>query len=163
MRKYRLFGKIPVFDVVLVVVLLVFAFFAYKVLAGSKTATTYFESETKDIVLTVKFRNHSSALKSDVKAGETVIDSITNTVLGKSLSYKEEPYVIYDSDSIDGKTVATTCEDRKNIILQFSAKANMSDSGTDISGIKIGIGKTLSLSMPSLCSSGVITNIEVVG
>lgn len=163
MKKYRLFGKIPVFDLFIIIVLLIVAVLGYKIINSSKSGNAYLGTETKDVVLTVRFSNSPLVVNAEPEVGEKVIDNTTNTHLGEVVSYEVEPYTLYDASFEDGKTVATVCEDRKNIYVKFSAKANMSDVGSDINGVKIGIGKTLTFSMPSICASGVITNIEVNG
>lgn len=163
MKKYRLFGKIPVFDLVVVIILIVTAILGYKIINSSKSGNAYLGTEIKDVVVTVRFSNSPTLVKAQPVVGEKVIDNTTNTHLGEVLSYEEKPYVLYDAHSENGQVVSTVCEDRKNIFVKFNAKANMSDSGSDINGIRIGIGKTLTFSMPSLCALGVITNIEVNG
>ena len=163
MKKYRLFGKIPVFDIVILVVVIAVAVVGIKIISTSKSGQSYVSSEKKDIVLTVSFNNMSSQIICEPEIGEKVIDNTTNNSIGTVISVKTEPAVVYDYSDITGEAVATTHDDRKTMILEISASATVSDVCTEINGVKVGIGKNITFSMPSVCSNGVITNIVEAG
>lgn len=159
MKKYRLFGKIPIFDIIVIAVIIAVAVVGTKIINTSKSGQSYISSEKKNIVLTFSFNNMSSQIICEPEIGEKVIDNTTNNVIGTVISAKTEPALVYDYSSITGEAVATTHDDRKTMILEVSAVATVSDVCTEINGVMVGIGKGITLSMPSVCSTGVITNI----
>ena len=163
MRKYKLFGKIPIFDLVIILVVLVVAVVGIKIINTSKSGQSYIATETKDIVFTVVFNNISSQIICEPEIGEKVIDNLTNNNLGSVISVKTEPYVAYDYSNITGEVVTSTLEGRKNMTIEIAATATVSDVCTEINGVKIGIGKNMTFSMPSVCANGYITNIVEAG
>ena len=52
--------------------------------------------------------------------------------------------------------------DRKDVRIVISTQAVISDMGIDVNGVKLGIGRNMTFNMPSLCASGVITEIKEV-
>ncbi len=162
MRKYKLFGKLPVFDLIVIVVLLVAFILCFKVFNTSNTASVLTETQTKTIRYTVDFTNLSELIKNLPEQGEKVYDNTTNSELGKVVSSESLPFVLNSYNDITGEPVSTVCKDRHTIRVVAETTANVSDRGIEINGVKIGIGRNLTLNMPSLCATGIIKNIEEV-
>ena len=162
MKKYRLFGKIPVFDVVVIAVVLVAAIVFYKVFTTSKSGNRLTNVETKTVRYTVDFLNLSNAVDGVADPGEKVYDLNTNYEIGKVVSAKSRPFVANSFDSFTGEPVSTEYSDRQSITIVVEATAKVSEVATEINSVKIGIGKTMTFNMPSLCATGVIIDIEEV-
>lgn len=162
MRKYKLFGKIPIFDLIIVVVLIVVAFVGFKAVNSSQSGVAYTTSETKEIVMTVKFTNISDTVKGEPKVGESVVETYTNNSLGTVISSKLEDYIVKDYSVVDGKLDINEFKDRHNIIVEIKTLANVSDINTSVNGTIIGIGKGVSFSMPSFSCAGTIIDIKGV-
>ncbi len=162
MRNYKLFGKIPIFDIIIVLVLVVAAVVGVSVLNTSKSGVAYTTTVSKDIILTVRFGNISEQVVTMPKAGELVVDDGTNTNIGTVVSVAKEPYVMHDFNSVTGEPVSTIYNDRYNLFVTIKANAKVSEAATEINGVKVGLGKSMVFSMPSICTGGIITNIEEV-
>lgn len=164
MRKYKLFGKIPIFDLVIIIVLIAVAFLGYKILNTSKSGESITGTEIKKVSYKIEFQNLSEQVDGVPDIGEKIFDFNTNTELGTVVSAESKPYVMYDYNSVTGEAVKTEYKDRVTICVVVESNASVSAKATEINGTKIGIGKNMTFNMPSLCASGIITNIvEVEG
>ena len=90
MRNYKLFGKIPLFDIAVALVLVAVVFVGITVLGTSKSGVTYTTTVSKEVVLTVRFSNISAQVVTMPKAGESVVDDGTNTNIGTVISATKE-------------------------------------------------------------------------
>ena len=162
MRNYKLFGKIPVFDIVVVLVIAVAAFFAFKIFMSSKTGQTVTETQYKTIRYTVEFQNVSAMVDGVPEAGERVRDVKTNSDVGVVVSSAVKPYKTTTHNLLTGEPVTTVYEDRQNVEVVIEATASVSDMGISVNGVRFGMGRTFSVSMPSITGSTVVRNIEIV-
>lgn len=167
MRKYRLFGKIPVFDLIIIAALILLALVGYKVFTSSKSGNAVLNSQTKTVRYTVDFLNLSNDVQGRgeggvPEVGEKVYDTDTNTEIGRIVASSSRPFTNYGFDTADGKTVATEYTNRQTVTIVIEAKAVVSDKATEIGNVFIGLGKTKTLTMPSLCATGVIVDMEEV-
>lgn len=162
MKKYKLFGKIPVFDLIIILVLIAVGFAAVRIVLTSKSGNAYLNSESKTVRYTIDFYNLSMLVKGVPEPGEHVYDSLTNNEIGKVVSVTTRPFVSYSFNMETGETVATEYTDRQFVTIVVEAVATISDRETQINNIRIGMGKVITVNMPSLCASGVIIEIEEV-
>ena len=162
MKKYRLFGKIPVFDIIIIAVVLIVGIVFYKVFMTSKSGATILNSETKTIRYTMEFKDISELIDGVPEQGEKVYDTSTNYELGNVVSADKKPFIKYGYNDITGEPTSTVYEDRQIITVVVEAKAVVSEKSTEINSVKIGLGKSITVNMPSLCAMGVIINIEEV-
>lgn len=162
MKKYRLFGKIPVFDVILIAVLAIAAVLLYNVFMSSKSGEVIVNSETKTVRYTVEFKNISNTISSLPQPGEKIFETEGNYEVGRVISAEEKPFINYSYNDETGEPVSTKYEDRRTISVVVEAKATVSDRATEINNVTIGLGRSKTFNMPSLCATGVIVNIEEV-
>ncbi len=162
MKKYRLFGKIPVFDLVVILVVVLSAVVCYKVFFSGNSKDVVTVTEMKTIKYTVEFSNLSNLIDGIPELGEVVYDKNTNFEVGKVVYSETEPAVVYAMNELTGESVKTVYDDRQTIRIVVEAIANVSDISTTVNDVRLGIGRTLTLNMPSLCASGVVKNIEIV-
>lgn len=162
MKNYKLFNKIPIFDVVLVAVILLLGIFCINVFFSSDSGKSVSATKKQVIRITAEYVDVSSRIDCVPVAGEKVRDSATNTEIGTVVSAKSSPYVAITMDTITGQLVKTPCTDRQNVEIVIEASADMSDKGILINNINIGLGRTYSFTMPSVIGNCVVRNIEEV-
>jgi len=162
MKKYKLFGKIPIFDIVIVLMLVVAALVVGKVFMSSKTGQTVSTSNVNTIRYTVEFQNVSAMVDGVPDADEKVRDIETSTEIGKVISSQVRPYSITTCNMVTGEPATTVQKDRQNIEVVIEATATVSDMGISVNGIRFGVGRTLGLSMTSLSGSAIVRNIEIL-
>ena len=162
MRKYKLFNIIPVFDIVIVLLIVCVALVGLKVFKGSNTAETIKESEQKTIRYTLEFENISSEVNSNVEVGQKVRDLITNVEMGTVVSFESYPYVQLDMDMHTGELAQTVYQDRKSVKVVVEAVAEVSKRATTINNVNIGLGRVYKFTLPKLSGDAIIRNIEEV-
>lgn len=162
MKKYRIFGKIPVFDVVIVALVLIAGIIFYNVFMSSKSGEVLVKTETKTVRYTVEFLNISNMIDGVPKEGDKVYETDGNYEIGKVVSAREKPFVNYSYNEETGEVSSTEYTDRRTISVVVEAKASVSERATEINSVKIGLGKTMTINMPSLCALGVIVDMEEV-
>ena len=161
MRKYKLFGKIPIFDLIIVLLVVVVAIFGIKLVKSSKSGVSYTTAETKEVFITIKFSNVSEQIEFVPKTGDKMIEATTNNALGVVESFEKENHTVYDYND-KGELITTTYDDRFNYIVKIKSTATMSEIETLINGTRIGLGKNITCSMPAFSGSGTIIDIKEV-
>lgn len=162
MKKYKLFGKIPIFDIIIVLVIVVALLVVGKVFMSSKTGQSVSSTKVNTIRYTVEFQNISAMVDGVADVGEKVRDVETSTEMGKVVSAQSKPYSVTMPDMVTGEAVTTVQSDRQNIEVVIEASATVSDSGISVNGIRFGVGRTVGISMTSLSGSAIVRNIEVL-
>lgn len=162
MRKYRLFGKIPVFDLVIVLIALVIAAVGIKILTSSNAAESAIDTKTQKIQYTVSVKGLSNDIEDLPMPAHTIKDGNTNSEIGKVVSAIKTENKSYDFNPVTGEKIVSVIEDRYDLIITVEANANQSERCTEINNVRIGVGKTMTFSMPSLYATGVVTSITEV-
>ena len=162
MKKYKLFGKIPIFDIVIIIIVALAAVVGGKVFMTSKTGQTVSTSNVKTIRYTVEFQNLSNMVDGTPDTDEKVRDIETSTEIGKVISSEVKPYSVTTCNMITGEPVTTVQQDRQNVEVVIEATATISDMGISVNGIRFGLGRTVGLSMTSLSGSAIVRNIEIL-
>ena len=162
MRKYRLFGKIPVFDVIVIAVIIVLGIVFYNVFMTSNSGDVIVNSQTKTIRYTIEFMNISDMIDGIPDVGEKVYETSSNYEIGKVISAQSRPFINYSFSEITGEAVQTEYKDRSTVSVVVEAKAVVCERATEVNGVPLGLGKVMTCNMPSLCAQGVIVNMEEV-
>ncbi len=162
MKKYKLFGKFPIFDIVIVLVLILAVFFVGKVFMSSKTGQVVTNSKTNTIRYTVEFQNISSMVDGVPEANEKVRDVETSTEIGRVVSAESKPYSTTTCDMITGEAVTSVQSDRQNIEVVIEVTADVSDTGISVNGYRFGVGRTIGISMTSISGGAIVRNIEIL-
>ena len=157
-KKYRIFG-IPVFDIVIVLVILALLLGAYLILF-SKGKTTSTQATTK-IKYTLVYEGCLSSTVHNIKTGDVIKDFTTNFEVGKITSFREEPYVSYSFDAKDAKAVKTEFADRKNIVVEVEADAIITDSTTKVNDVQIYLSKEFDTRSAGIAGSAVVTKLDI--
>ena len=158
MRKYRLFGKIPVFDVILVLLIVALVVIALMFFKGNEMMPT----ESKTIHYVLELKNINNTIESMPQKGETVTDGKTNIAIGTVVSSEYLDFSSNWYNSETGELYTTEFSDRHTVRVVVEAKANISDQGIFVNNVRISIASQMSARMPSLSSSAIVMSIDQV-
>ena len=153
-EKGKLFGKINLLDLILVLIGIAVLAAACFLFAGKGD-----KAGTVPVVYTVEIQNKDEAYFSHVIPGETVTDGITGVYVGKIKAFEKKRATIL-SQSND-KLLAVTPEGRYDGYVQIEADASLSYPDLLISDIDIKIGTSIAFRSESLAMHGYIVDIEV--
>lgn len=138
-EKGRLFGKINLLDlVVLLAVLAVAGRFGYKYMAGRNVVPT---GEEKTIQMVMKFGAVADPTIKYVTKGTDMLDSKTGNYLGKVVAVRHEPASVVMT-SEDGRTYQHLSKDRFDYYVTIEGPARISANGVTMNNLEMKIGRT---------------------
>lgn len=149
--KGRLFGKINLLDLVIVLAILaVVGRFAYQRLLGPGIAPV---GENKVIQVTIKLPEVQQPTISELVEGVDIYDSKSNAYLGKVKAVKKEPALIVRQGS-DGKTHETRSDLLFDLYVTVEGPGYVSPNGVTMAGIEMKVGRTNQLKTAGWAGAG---------
>ena len=138
--KGKLFGKISVVDIIIVVIVIgALAGIAYK-LNKSNVVSPLAKSYTIQTVLYTDATTESSAQA--IKEGDTVKDKVTGAELGKVVKIETGPSIIYGINA-DGKVVASEKPGYVSLKITVQGKGNYDSMGATFGSSNYYINKAM--------------------
>ncbi len=162
MKNYKLFGKIPIFDIIIVIVLFAVIIVGASIFLSSKSGQNATSVEKKTIRYTVEFQNISKMIESNVTAGDKVRYRPTDTEVGKVVSAQSKPYYVLGMDTVTGEAVKSILDDRQCVEVVIEATAKIEDSGISVEDMRFGLGRTIDLVTPGITGTCIVRDIEIV-
>ena len=148
--------KLKIFDF-LVILIIVFMigfsiFWATPLSQGLKTRT----SSTVALEYTVEIRNVEREFLDKISEGNTVVDGVSNTVIGTVIAI-DPPYesqILSVNES--GQGILVDVPDRYNLIVTISSTAASyrAGSGYSVNSCRIAVGESLDLRFPDYVGTG---------
>lgn len=155
----KLFGKISVFDVIIILLVIAIGIFAYCYLYSPGNITTI------NKYLTTKFQiridNLPIGTNAHISKGDMIYDNETNVYVGKVVEFEVQEYKLMVEDYENNKFVEAVVPNRERIILTL--ETTVQDAGADLitpNNYYIKVGKDLHLRGPSYAGSGYIIQID---
>lgn len=161
-NKGKLFGKISIIDILIVLIVVgAVAGLGYK-LTRSKAGNPVF---TKQDEIQVKFRHDDvpEFVVKAIKEGDPVRESVQNASFGKVSSIETGDAIVW-LDTEDGRSVKVSREGYYSVEITMNAKGMMGSSGVTIDKASYYVGQTVTLYVGNAALySGKITDIKEKG
>jgi hypothetical protein len=158
-NKGRLFGKISIIDILIVVIIVVAVAGIGSKFARSKTASPFVKTDK----IQVRFYVEDApdyAVKA-VKIGDPVKESIQNTGLGKVVDIKIDRSVSWVQTD-KGEYVAASREDHSSCVVTMEADGIYGNNGVSINNTEYYIGRTILLYVGNSALSGRISDLRKI-
>lgn len=152
-EKGKLFGKVNLLDLILVVIILAVIAAACILFAGGPKA-----GATLPVTYTVEIQNKDEAYFAHVVEGETVTDGITGVYVGKIKDFEKKPAVVLTQ--ADNRIVAASPEGRYDGYVQIEVEAGVSYPDLLASDIELKIGSEIAFRSESLAMHGYIVAVD---
>jgi len=159
----KLFGKINMMDIALLLVILVVGLVAYKVVFKSETAVSlgakYFTT-----TCTMRLDALPEGASEYLEIGADVYDNETNTYIGKLVAAQSGDYATIRTNKENSTFVATKIPNQESVYL--TVEVSVSDQGSDLitaDNYYIKVGKAISVRVANFAGSGYITTIAREG
>lgn len=155
----KLFGKITIFDIIIVLLFICVAIFAYRYLyssTGSKLGNTYFTT-----TCSVRLDNLPIGTFDRIAKDDMIYDNETNLFVGKVVSAEKQEYTKVIEDYENNKFVQAVIPDRETVIL--NVEVSVYDAGCDLitaNNYYVKVGKELFLRGPSYAGGGYVITID---
>lgn len=155
----KLFGKVSIFDIIILLVGLVVLIFAYSYLYSSNSISvgnTYFTTKFQ-----IRLDNLPVGTNSYIKENDLIYDNETNVFVGKVVDFESREYKKIIEDYENNKYIESVVPDRETVILTL--ENSVYDAQSDLitaNNYYIKVGKELHLRGPSYAGGGYIIQIE---
>lgn len=139
-EKGRLFGKVNIVDLAIVLVILAAAaYLGLTFLGPDSTAAT-----TQEVLISFYYEECPDYVADSIEIGASIWDSSDNVTIGTVLSTSQADSITYLLDD-DGQTVQTSKDGYCALTVTATAQGVLSDYGVTIGGTLYGIGHTLTM------------------
>lgn len=156
----KLFGKINLMDLLIILALLIVGLVAYKVVFKSETAVTigakYFTT-----TCTIKLEELPVGASTYLEAGADVYDNETNVYIGKLVSATSGDYVKIIANKETNEFVETKVPNKETVYV--TVEVNVSDQGADLitaNNYYVKVGKYVNIRSKNFAGGGYVTLIE---
>jgi hypothetical protein len=154
-EKGRLFGKVNILD--LLVVLLVLAV-AGRFVYGRMKAPTQNASQDQRLQVVFKLPGVSKPTVDALPVGTELFDSKSNNRMGKVIEVKAQPAKVL-SYTPDGRLVETTSTDVYDVYLTVEGPGRVSDNGVTLNGLEMRIGRANNMKSSLWAGTGITWGI----
>ena len=152
-EKGRLFGKLNLLDLLLIVLFIAIAVVACLFLSGKDGG-----SDTAPIQYVIEIQNKEEAYFDHVIVGEKVSDGITGAYLGTIAAFEKKPAQIISQ--ADDKLIVTNPKGRFDGYVTISADAAYAYPDYVLGGEPVKIGSEIAYRSESLAMHGYIVDID---
>lgn len=157
MENKKIFGKINIFDIIILLVVLIVAVLLFMFLRNTNETT----STAQEKIYTIKLEKLVAGTSNNIKQGDKIYDNEINSFIGEVVSVEKKDYTKVIENYETNEYVEAVVEDYENAILEI--KVGLNDSGSDLktsSDYIIKVGKQVFLRGPNYAGSGYIIQIE---
>ena len=159
-KRFRLFGKIGVFDILIILVIIIGVIFALRFSVNTNAGAA---SSTQKISYTVLISKKKPGLDKDIVIGQKVFDSLKGSEIGVITGYNVKPYKSTQVNGITGNLVRSEVQGMDDIEVTISADAKVSQSGVTIGDYDVNVGKEMFIKSKSFASNGFCIGLDLEG
>lgn len=155
----KLFGKLNIIDLVIIILLFVIAVFGYILLKGGNTSLV--NSNQKEYVFTIQIQKANKNILSKIDIGDKIYDNENNKYIGEVIEKEEKEYKEV-TNNYEKNTYEYATND-KYINIDIKLKSNLQDKGSSLTtsdDYKIKVGKNIYVRGNDYAGSGYIIDIE---
>ena len=156
----KLFGKINLMDIILILIIAVVGIIAYKVVFQSET-TVSLGAKYYTTTCTIRLEGLPEGASGYLTVGSDIYDNETNTYIGKLIDAKSGDYMAIRVNRETDTFVEAKIPDQETVYITM--EVSVSDQGADLitsNNYYIKVGKALSIRSGNFAGSGYITTIE---
>ena len=155
-RKFRLFGKLSLMDILIVAAA---AFLAYAGVRFSAPVSVA-AADSTPIIYTIELTNKRSGFINNVRAGETLFDSVRGFEIGRIISVDSRPFYADAPDFEAGIIRKGEVEGFSFIYIEVEAMASTSDRATSIGNFDVMVGMEVFVRTRDFASTGFVVGLE---
>ena len=153
----KLFGKINIFDIIILLIVLVLTVGVVIFLRNTEKTTNTSNEKT----YMIKLDKVIAGTSEKIKQGDKIYDNEINSFIGEVVSVEKKDYTRVIENYETNELVEANVEEYETLILKL--KTDLNDAGSDLktnNDYVIKVGKQVFLRGPSYASAGYIIQIE---
>lgn len=156
-NKGRLFGKINIIDLlVILVVIIAIAGIGYK-FTRSKTPAPFVKTDTIEVEFFVE--ESPDFVVDMLKVGDPVKEAVQNTSVGKVTDIKRDKSIRW-VETDKGEVIKATKEGHSSVIITIRANGFYGNNGVTINNVEYFVGRTLIMYVGNTALSGRISALR---
>ena len=157
-KKGRLFGKVNIVDLIIILVILSLIGGIYFVFFGGSDKQVV---ETSKIVYEFEITNVNKDFFDAITPGDPIRDNIRGNEIGTVVSKVFRKATMLNEDLINGKYVIVEVPDAYDVVITIEGKANITPANIIVGGAEIKIGKKFSIKGKGYANQGFVTKITL--
>ena len=158
--KGRLFGKINIVDLLIVLILISIAGGVYLVFFGASDKQVV---ETSKVVYDFEITNVNMDFIDAITPGDPIRDSTRGNELGTVVSKTSRNATMLNEDLINGRYVIADVPNAYDVVITIEAKANITPANIIVGGAEVKVGKKFFIKGKGYANQGFVTKMTLVG
>lgn len=159
-NKGRLFGKINMVDLLIVLLLVSIAAGAYLFFFGGSDNQV---AETGKVVYDFEITNVNKDFVDAITPGDPIRDSNRGNELGTVVSKTSREATMLNEDLINGRYVIAEVPDAYDVIITIEANGNITPANIIVGGAEVKVGKKFFIKGKGYANQGFVTKITLIG
>jgi hypothetical protein len=159
-KKFKLFGKIGVLDILIVLIIVIGVLFALRFSVNTNAGAA---AGTQKITYTVLLAKKLPGFEKDIIAGQKVFDSLNGGEIGVVLGYEIRPNLTTYPNLTTGQLVQTQVEGLNDIEVTISADAKLLQDAVMIGDYDVPVGKEMFIKTKSFASTCFCIKLDLEG
>lgn len=159
-KNFRLFGKIGVLDIFIILILIIGVVFALRFSVNTNAGAA---ANTQKISFTVLITKRKPGLEKDIVIGQKAFDSLKGGEIGVVSGYNVKPYKSTQSNGLTGEMVRYEVQGLNDIEVTITADAKALQSGVMVGDYDVSVGKEMFIKSKSFASSGYCIGLDLEG
>ncbi|HWQ29596.1 MAG TPA: DUF4330 domain-containing protein [Negativicutes bacterium] len=159
-KKGRLFGKINIVDLSIVLILLLLAGGVYYVFFGGSSKQV---TATNKVVYEFEITNVNKDFVDAITDGDPIRDSVRGNELGTVTGKVERPATMLNEDLINGRYVIAKVPDAYDVAITIEAQANITPANVIVGGAEVKVGKKFFIKGKGYANQGFVTKMTLIG
>lgn len=158
--KGRLFGKINIVDLLIVLFLIAIAAGGYLFFFGGSEKKVV---ETAKVVYEFEITNVNKDFMDAITTGDPIRDSVRGNELGTVVSKESRQATMLNEDLINGRYVIADVPDAYDVVIAIEADADITPANIIIGGAEVKVGKKFFIKGKGYANQGFVTKMTLMG
>jgi len=158
--KGRLFGKINIVDLLILLLIISIAGGVYLIFFGRSDKQVV---ETSKVVYDFEITNVNKDFVDAITPGDPIRDSTRGNELGTVVSKTSRNATMLNEDLINGRYVIADVPNAYDVVITIEAKANITPANIIVGGAEVKVGKKFFIKGKGYANQGFVTKMTLVG
>lgn len=158
--KGRLFGKINIIDLLIVLLVIAIAGGIYLVFFSGSDKQA---AETSKVVYDFEITNVNKDFVDAINPGDPIRDSTRGNELGTVVSKESRKATMLNEDLINGRYIIADVPNAYDVVITIEADADITPANIIVGGAEIKVGKKFFIKGKGYANQGFVTKITLMG
>lgn len=157
--KGRLFGKINIVDLLILLIIISIAGGVYLAFFGGSDKQVM---ETSKVVYDFEITNVNKDFVDAITPGDPIRDNVRGNELGTVVSKVSKKATMLNEDLINGKYIIADVPDAYDVVITIEAQADITPANIIVGGAEVKVGKKFSIKGKGYANQGFVTKMTLV-